>query len=147
MDDKDAHPFDSFNFDVRIVMPSESGFGASDGILFGFSGFVMDIVQLPSAALKAWMDEGRMFCLLDVRTDEEAAVCSLPNALHIPMNLIPLRQNELPDDVPLVVYCHHGIRSLHTAMYLAEAGFENLYNLQGGIDAWAVEVDAEMARY
>lgn len=40
-----------------------------------------------------------------------------------------------------------GIRSLHTAMYLAEAGFENLYNLQGGIDAWAVEVDAEMARY
>lgn len=128
-------------------MPSESGFGASDGILLGFfGGFVMDIVQLPSAALKAWMDEGRMFCLLDVRTDEEAAVCSLPNALHIPMNLIPLRQNELPDDVPLVVYCHHGIRSLHTAMYLAEAGFENLYNLQGGIDAWAVEVDAEMAR-
>lgn len=107
----------------------------------------MDIVQLGPAELKEWMDEGRMFCLLDVRTDEETAICSLPNALHIPMNLIPLRQNELPDDVPLVVYCHHGIRSLHTAMYLADAGFENLYNLQGGIDAWAVEVDAEMARY
>ena len=76
----------------------------------------MDIVQLGPAELKAWMDEGRMFCLLDVRTDEETAVCSLPNALHIPMNLIPLRQNELPDDVPLVVYCHHGIRSLHTAI-------------------------------
>ncbi|WP_442504952.1 rhodanese-like domain-containing protein [Neisseria meningitidis] len=107
----------------------------------------MDIVQLGPAELKAWMDEGRMFCLLDVRTDEEAAVCSLPNALHIPMNLIPLRQNELPDDVPLVVYCHHGIRSLHTAMYLADAGFENLYNLQGGIDAWATEIDGNMMRY
>ncbi|HEY9939439.1 TPA: rhodanese-like domain-containing protein [Neisseria meningitidis] len=107
----------------------------------------MDIVQLGSAESKAWMDEGRMFCLLDVRTDEETAVCSLPNALHIPMNLIPLRQNELPDDVPLVVYCHHGIRSLHTAMYLADAGFENLYNLQGGIDAWAAEIDGNMMRY
>lgn len=137
-----------FSFDVRIAMPSESGFGASDGILLGFFGiFAMDIVQLGSAELKAWMDEGRMFCLLDVRTDEETAVCSLPNALHIPMNLIPLRQNELPDDVPLVVYCHHGIRSLHTAMYLADAGFENLYNLQGGIDAWAAEIDGNMMRY
>lgn len=108
----------------------------------------MDIVQLRPAELKAWMDEGRMFCLLDVRTDEEAAICSLPDAVHIPMNLIPLRQNELPDDgVPLVVYCHHGIRSLHTAMYLADAGFENLYNLQGGIDAWAMQVDSKMMRY
>lgn len=137
-----------FSFDVRIAMPSESGFGASDGILLGFFGiFAMDIVQLGSAELKAWMDEGRMFCLLDVRTDEEAAICSLPDALHIPMNLIPLRQNELPDDVPLVVYCHHGIRSLHTAMYLADTGFENLYNLQGGIDAWAAEIDGNMMRY
>lgn len=137
-----------FSFDVRIAMPSESGFGASDGILLGFFGiFAMDIVQLGSAELKAWMDEGRMFCLLDVRTDEEAAICSLPDALHIPINLIPLRQNELPDDVPLVVYCHHGIRSLHTAMYLADAGFENLYNLQGGIDAWAAEIDGNMMRY
>lgn len=137
-----------FSFDVRIAMPSESGFGASDGILLGFFlGGAMDIVQLGSAELKAWMDEERMFCLLDVRTDEETAVCSLPNALHIPMNLIPLRQNELPDDVPLVVYCHHGIRSLHTAMYLADAGFENLYNLQGGIDAWAAEIDGNMMRY
>ena len=64
------------------------------------------------------------------------------------MNLIPLRQNELPDDdLPIVVYCHHGIRSLHTAMYLADAGFENLFNLQGGIDAWALQVDGTMARY
>ncbi|WP_118802134.1 rhodanese-like domain-containing protein [Neisseria lactamica] len=107
----------------------------------------MDIVQLSPLALKIWMDEGRAFRLLDVRTDEETAVCSLPNALHIPMNLIPLRQNELPDDVPLVVYCHHGIRSLHTAMYLADAWFENLYNLQGGIDAWAAEIDGNMIRY
>ncbi|QEY24168.1 rhodanese-like domain-containing protein [Neisseria animalis] len=108
----------------------------------------MDIVQLSATELKQWLDEGKPCILLDVRTDEEREICTLPDALHIPMNLIPLRQNELPDgDVPLVVYCHHGIRSLHTAMYLADAGFGELYNLQGGIDAWAQTVDSTMRRY
>ena len=107
-----------------------------------------DIIQLPPTELKQWQDEGRAFHLLDVRTDEERAICTLPAAIHIPMNLIPLRQNELPDDdLPIVVYCHHGIRSLHSAMYLEDAGFENLYNLQGGIDAWAEQIDAKMMRY
>ncbi len=105
------------------------------------------IPQISPVELKQWMAEGRPFVLLDVRTDEELAVCSLPGRLHIPMNLIPLRHNELPDEQPIVVYCHHGVRSLHTAMYLAEAGFDALYNLQGGIDAWAVQVDGNMPRY
>ena len=107
-----------------------------------------DIIQLSPTELKQWQDEGRAFHLLDVRTDEERAICTLPAAIHIPMNLIPLRQNELPDDdLPIVVYCHHGIRSLHTAMYLEDAGFENLYNLQGGIDAWAMQVDKFSSEY
>ena len=84
-----------------------------------------DIIQLSPTELKQWQDEGRAFHLLDVRTDEERAICTLPAAIHIPMNLIPLRQNELPED----------------------AGFENLYNLQGGIDAWAMQVDSKMMRY
>ena len=108
----------------------------------------MTIPQLTPLQLQQWQEEGRAFHLLDVRTDEETAVCALPDAIHIPMNLIPLRQNELPDDdLPIVIYCHHGIRSLHTAMYLEDAGFENLYNLQGGIDAWAMQVDSKMMRY
>ena len=108
----------------------------------------MNIPQLSPAELRRWIDEGRPFRLLDVRTDEETEICSLPDALHIPMHLIPLRSNELPDDeVPLVVYCHHGIRSLHTAAYLADAGFEHLYNLQGGIDAWAQQQDPSLPRY
>ena len=91
----------------------------------------MTIPQLTPLQLQQWQEEGRAFHLLDVRTDEETAVCVLPDAIHI----------------PIVVYCHHGIRSLHTAMYLADAGFENLFNLQGGIDAWALQVDGAMARY
>ena len=58
----------------------------------------MTIPQLTPLQLQQWQEEGRAFHLLDVRTDEETAVCVLPDAIHIPMNLIPLRQNELPDD-------------------------------------------------
>ena len=107
----------------------------------------MHIPQLSPAELPRWRQDGKAFLLLDVRTDEETAICALPDSIHIPMNLIPLRSNELPDGLPIVVYCHHGIRSLHTAMYLADAGFETLYNLQGGIDAWAAQIDENMARY
>lgn len=107
----------------------------------------MHIPQLSPAELQRWRQDSKAFLLLDVRTDEETAICALPDSIHIPMNLIPLRSNELPDGLPIVVYCHHGIRSLHTAMYLADAGFETLYNLQGGIDAWAAQIDENMARY
>lgn len=107
----------------------------------------MHIPQLSPAELQRWRQDGKAFLLLDVRTDEETAICALPDSIHIPMNLIPLRSNELPDGLPIVVYCHHGIRSLHTAMYLADTGFETLYNLQGGIDAWAAQIDENMARY
>ena len=107
----------------------------------------MHIPHLSPAELQRWRQDGKAFLLLDVRTDEETAICALPDSIHIPMNLIPLRSNELPDGLPIVVYCHHGIRSLHTAMYLADAGFETLYNLQGGIDAWAAQIDENMARY
>ena len=107
----------------------------------------MHIPQLSPAELQRWRQDGKAFLLLDVRTNEETAVCTLPDSVHIPMNLIPLRSNELPDGLPIVVYCHHGIRSLHTAMYLADAGFKTLYNLQGGIDAWAAQIDENMARY
>ncbi|MDO5638387.1 MAG: rhodanese-like domain-containing protein [Neisseria sp.] len=107
----------------------------------------MNIPQLSPAALKQWLDEGRPITLLDVREDEEVAFCALPGHMHIPMNLIPLRQNELPDENPIVVYCHHGMRSLYSAMYLAEAGFEDVYNLQGGIDAWSQQIDPNVPRY
>lgn len=106
-----------------------------------------DIPQLTPTDLHAMLADDIRLLLLDVREDDEVALCRLPDSVHIPMNLLPLRQNELPDDVPIVVYCHHGIRSLHSAMFLAQAGFETLYNLKGGIDAWAREVDTDMPRY
>lgn len=105
------------------------------------------IQAISPAQLQALLRERPDTVLLDVREDDEVALCALPGHHHIPMNLIPLRHNELPDDVPIVLYCHHGIRSLNSARYLAEAGFDDLYNLSGGIDAWARDIDPEMARY
>lgn len=109
----------------------------------------MNIAALTPAQVQTLLRERPDTVLLDVREADETAICALTGSLHIPMNRIPLRHNELPDGVPIVVYCHHGIRSLSVARYLAETGFDenDLYNLSGGIDAWAQEIDPEMARY
>lgn len=105
------------------------------------------ITQLSVSQLADFIHENPQTILLDVREDSEVEICQLSGSLHIPMNLIPLKHNELPDDVPIVVYCHHGVRSLNVAMYLSHVGFERLYNLSGGIEAWALQIDPEMARY
>lgn len=107
----------------------------------------MDIQNLNPQAVAQLLRDQPQTVLLDVREDEEVAICHLSGSVHIPMNLIPLHHNELPDDVPIVVYCHHGIRSMNVARYLAHLGFDDLYNLSGGIDAWAQEIDHNMARY
>lgn len=107
----------------------------------------MSIVQLTPQQVQDGLQKQPAPLLLDVREEDEVRLCALPGSLHIPMNLIPLRHNELPDDIPIIVYCHHGIRSLNVARYLAHVGFEHVANLQGGIDAWAHQIDPTMARY
>ena len=96
--------------------------------------------------LASWLREGPLL-LLDVREDWEVAVSAFPDALHVPMREIPTRVDELPVDQPIVCICHHGARSAQVAMFLQHRGFEQVYNLAGGIDAWAIEVDATIPRY
>lgn len=107
----------------------------------------MSITTLSPQQLVDFLKDHTDAILLDVREDSEVALCALPQHQHISMNLIPIHHNELPDDVPIVVYCHHGVRSLNVARYLEHVGFEQLYNLQGGIDAWAQMIDPTMPRY
>ena len=85
--------------------------------------------------------------LLDVREGWELNICALPGALHIPMGQIAARIEELSPEQEMVVVCHHGVRSLHVAHFLASRGFSKLYNLQGGVDAWAREIDPAMRTY
>jgi len=84
---------------------------------------------------------------LDVREHSELAICRIEGALHIPMGEVPERHEALPRDAPLIVLCHHGMRSLNVVQYLETKGFQNAINLAGGIHAWAVDVDPEMKHY
>ena len=84
--------------------------------------------------------------MLDVREPWEIALCRIDGAMAVPLGQLPARVRELPDG-PVVCVCHHGARSQQAAMILRGAGFTDLYNLRGGIAAWADEVEPGMARY
>lgn len=97
--------------------------------------------------LKSKLDKGEEVSILDVREIFEFEVCSIEGSVLIPMNTIRSRINEIDEVIPTVVVCHHGMRSARVIDFLEEQGFHNLYNLTGGIHAWAVEVDQNMTRY
>lgn len=75
--------------------------------------------------------------LLDVRTDAEIARGKIPQGDSLPLHLIPLRLHELDKNTTTVFYCQMGGRSAQAAAFAAENGFADVYNLQGGITAWA----------
>ncbi|UZG43201.1 rhodanese-like domain-containing protein [Caldimonas thermodepolymerans] len=89
--------------------------------------------------------------LLDVREPWEVAVAAIDpgraTALHIPMQEIPARLSEIDPERTVVCVCHHGMRSLHVAHYLARQGYDDVVNLHGGIDAWSQQVDPGVPRY
>lgn len=86
--------------------------------------------------------------LLDVRERPEYDLCHLDGAVLIPVGMIANNRKRIPTDRPVIVYCHHGIRSANVAQYLyAQEGLTNLFNLDGGINAWAREIEPEMAVY
>lgn len=102
-------------------------------------------ISAPEAVILRNNNKDAVF--LDVREHSELAICRIEGALHIPMGEVPERHEALPQDAPLIVFCHHGMRSLNVVQYLETKGFENAINLAGGIHAWAVEVDPEMKQY
>jgi rhodanese-related sulfurtransferase len=92
-------------------------------------------------------DNNATAVFLDVREHSELAICRIEGALHIPMNEIPERAEALPLDCPLIVFCHHGMRSMNVVNYLESRGFENAINLGGGIHAWSVQIDSSVPCY
>lgn len=86
-------------------------------------------------------------CLLDVRTPAECALAAVDGALCIPLDRLPERKDQLPTDRPIAVLCHHGIRSAQAGLWLERSGFAPIFNVAGGIDRWAIEVDSAIPRY
>jgi len=93
------------------------------------------------------LDNGEDLLLIDVREPHEIAIAALAGALVCPLSRAEEWMDRVPTDRPLVIFCHHGIRSMHAAMALAERGVRDLTNMAGGIDLWSVEVDPDVPRY
>lgn len=93
--------------------------------------------------------EGRAsFTLLDVREPWEHQTASLEGAKLIPMGDVPSRAHqELDPDDRIVVFCHHGVRSLKVANWLRQQGFEQAQSMRGGIDQWSKSVDGKVPLY
>jgi rhodanese-related sulfurtransferase len=85
--------------------------------------------------------------LLDVREFWEFRICHIEGSRLLPMRQIPGALTEFEPDRPVVVICHHGIRSQQVAQFLEQQGFSQVCNLRGGVDAWARDVDPAMATY
>jgi monothiol glutaredoxin len=104
------------------------------------------IRQLSAPELKALLERGTPIELVDVRTDDERAFARIDGSRLLDQAyhdaLLRLARN-----TPIVFQCHHGIRSQQAAEYFRHEGFCNLYNLQGGIDAWSLLVDPSVPRY
>lgn len=104
--------------------------------------------QLSPKEIKAHIEQSESKpVLLDVREPHELAICAIEGAINIPLGHIPARYDELDPQLEYVLICHHGMRSMRAGMFLREQGFEQLINMDGGIDAWAAELDPAMARY
>ena len=85
--------------------------------------------------------------LVDVREQWEFDICQIKGAILIPMGEITENYVNLNKNKKIALYCHSGIRSMHVADFLLSKGFQSLANLQGGIDAWAQEIDTTVERY
>jgi adenylyltransferase/sulfurtransferase len=97
--------------------------------------------------LKARIDKGTAPVIVDVREQSEAAICSLPGALLIPLGELPRRLDELDPASELVVHCKSGARSARAVALLREKGFHRAVNLTGGILRWISEIDGSLQRY
>jgi rhodanese-related sulfurtransferase len=104
-------------------------------------------LEIDVETLAAWRKAGRPHAVLDVREPWEVALATFPGALTVPMREIPARVAELPHDVPLVVLCHHGSRSLRVTYWLRAQGLTRAVNLRGGIDAWSSRIDPTVPLY
>ncbi|MEQ1558019.1 MAG: rhodanese-like domain-containing protein [Methyloglobulus sp.] len=107
----------------------------------------MAIKQLSATELKTKIQDKQQLILLDVREPNEFEFAHIDGSVLIPLNQIPQRLREIDMDQEVVLICHHGMRSMQAANFLAQVGYKKISNLVGGIDAWSIEVDSTVARY
>lgn len=100
--------------------------------------------------LQRRLQAGEKLALIDVREPSEFQIARMAGAELIPMRTVPAELSRLDaqaEETPLIVICHHGVRSLNVVHWLREQGVSACQSLAGGIDRWSLEVDAAVPRY
>lgn len=104
--------------------------------------------EISPAEVKASQERGDEFTLVDVREPWEHAIAHIEGAKLMPMGDVPSRAHqELDPDQHIVVYCHHGVRSLNVTAWLRQQGFDKVQSMSGGIDDWSRQVDTKVPTY
>ncbi|MEO8400239.1 MAG: rhodanese-like domain-containing protein [Gammaproteobacteria bacterium] len=106
----------------------------------------MSVPEITVQELAALRQKNADFLLLDVRNPDEYAICHLGGKL-IPILEFPAHLHELNPDQQIIIHCHAGGRSRRAVAFLMQNGFKSVFNLKGGITAWAKEIDPLMPTY
>ncbi|QDV52711.1 rhodanese-like domain-containing protein [Gimesia fumaroli] len=109
----------------------------------------MHSLEIDCQTVKQKLDTNHPFVLLDCREQDEYNLVHISECRLLPMSVIQQRVSELDEhrEAEIVVYCHHGMRSLQVTAWLQQEGFTNVKSMQGGIDAWSCEIDDSKTRY
>lgn len=107
-------------------------------------------LEITPQDVKQKIDSADRIVLVDCREPFEHQIAHIEGAHLIPMNTIPARLQQIEsiaDEATIIVYCHHGMRSMSVVNWLREQGVTECQSMRGGIDAWSVLVDPQVARY
>jgi len=110
----------------------------------------MDSLEITPGEVKKKLDSGDRLFLIDVRQPEEHQIARINGSQLIPMNTVPAAIQQLEaqsDEGTLVVFCHHGVRSLNVVNWLRAQGIADCQSMSGGIDRWSLEIDLSVPRY
>jgi rhodanese-related sulfurtransferase len=113
-------------------------------------GVMTSPLEVDPQEVKRRLDSGEILHLIDVREPHEFAQAKIDGATLIPMRAVPGELQDLEaraDEGTLIVYCHHGVRSLNVVNWLREQGLSACQSMAGGIDAWSLRVDPSVPRY
>ena len=111
---------------------------------------MLGLLEATPAEVKRRIDSGEKLWLIDVREPQEYAQSRIEGSELVPMRTVPGVLGQLQaraQEGPLIVFCHHGVRSLNVVHWLREQGVEDCQSMSGGIDAWSVEIDPTVPRY
>ncbi len=107
-------------------------------------------LEVTPVEVKRRIDSGEKLHLIDVREPFEREQSSIATSELVPMRTVPGALGQLQSraqEAPLIVFCHHGVRSLNVVLWLRDQGVANCQSMSGGIDEWSVEIDPAVPRY